>query len=72
MTLQQTLHNKAMKNITKYDDVQLKKMVCSHDEQQKFIDNNGSEQMRCRACGMWDSEAIIALKDYHEEVNYGF
>lgn len=50
-----------------YDDVKLKKMVCSHLEQQKFIDNTGNEQMRCSACGMWDSEAAVVLKEYYEE-----
>ncbi len=58
MNLQTYLHDKAEKNILKYDEVKLKQMTCSHIEQDKFIDNRGNVQMRCKACGLWDSESI--------------
>lgn len=44
------------KDPVEYDEVELKKNACSHLEQDKFIDRQGNEQIRCKACQKWDSE----------------
>jgi hypothetical protein len=43
------------KDPIQYDDVKLKVMTCSHIEQDKFIMRDGTEQIRCKACKIWDS-----------------
>ena len=54
----QILHDKAEKTQIVYDQVKLKMITCSHIGQDKFIDGNGNESVRCKACGLWDSENI--------------
>ena len=39
-----------------YDDAELKKLSCSHLEQDTFILQNGTKEKRCKACKKWDSE----------------
>lgn len=58
MNLQQFLHDKAEKNLIKYDDVLLKQMSCAHlsEDRQKFMSNDGIITERCRSCGKWDYE----------------
>ncbi len=50
------LQEGARKAQRQYNDFELKQKVCSHIEQDMFINNQGVESRRCKACQKWSFE----------------
>ena len=44
------------KDPIQYDDELLKRLACSHIEQDTFINRDGSEEKRCKACKTFESD----------------
>ena len=44
------------KDPVQYDDVLLKRMTCSHIEQQTFIYRDGTKEKYCPACRTFESD----------------
>ena len=44
-----------------YDDELLKRLSCSHIEQDTFINRDGSEEKRCKACKTFESDMEVRV-----------